>query len=527
MKLTNQVWSFDSRDLMRAGCDHCIRLSVGRELNLPGLRDLLAPFTVPASGLPLVYGNRFEADLENELKRNLGELIQRPAGYEPELTIELMRVGVPVIYQGSLRGGSASLVFSGRPDFLIRQDYEFEFGEDGLTAKPVPGGAVPEGAPKYSPWDAKLSSNSKPEYRNQVALYCDALLELGLLADRPAGLLLGNRTAAGFETDTLLAELAEPRAALVARVQQLTAPDRLREISDLGELVCERSSACDICEYPELCASERTRLDHLQLVANITARQVGELRDAGVHTLTALANLSPSHPGYNEKLVRQASAQLKSRETGQPYAEVVSLEALQRLPQPSRWDVFFDIEGFTFAQPNGIEYLLGWITVERGAPEFTGLWSDDQRAERKSFEQFVKFLLKRRRQHPEFHVYHYAPYEVTALRRLANRYAMLQTEVDELLTSGIFVDLYQIVLKGLCIGQPRYSIKNLEQYYEFERSSDVKEAMGSMEYYDAYLTALKADRKQAKMLKRQVLNYNRDDCVSTLALRDWLGRLSL
>lgn len=526
MKLTNQIWSFDSRDLMRAGCDHCIRLAVGRELGLPGLSELLAPFTVPASGLPLVYGNRFEADLEAELKRNLGDAVQKPAGYEPELTIELMRAGAPVIYQGSLRGGSASLVFSGRPDFLIRQDYEFEFGQDGLTARRISEPEDSDSPSKYSPWDAKLSSNPKPEYRNQVALYCDALRELGLLADRPAGLLLGNRTAAGFETETLLSELTEPRAALVARVQQLTAPGRLSEIADLGELVCERSSACDICEYPGLCASERARLDHLQLVANITARQVGELRDAGVHTLTALANLSPSHPAFIEKLVRQASAQLQSRETGTPYVEVVSPEVLQRLPQPSRWDVFFDIEGFTFAQPSGLEYLLGWITVEKGSPEFSGLWSDDQRTERKHFEQFVKFLQKRRRQHPEFHVYHYAPYEVTALRRLANRYSTMQAEVDDLLSSGVFIDLYQIVLKGLCVGQPRYSIKNLEQYYEFERSSDVKEAMGSMEYYDAYLTALKTNRSQAKMLKRQVLNYNRDDCVSTLALRDWLGRLS-
>lgn len=43
-----------------------------------------------------------------------------------------------------------------------------------------------------------------------------------------------------------------------------------------------------------------------------------------------------------------------------------------------------------------------------------------------------------------------------------------------------------------------------------------------MEYYDAYLTALATDQVAAEKLKRQVLDYNRDDCVSTLALRDWL-----
>jgi uncharacterized protein len=74
--------------------------------------------------------------------------------------------------------------------------------------------------------------------------------------------------------------------------------------------------------------------------------------------------------------------------------------------------------------------------------------------------------------------------------------------------------------------EPKYSIKNLENFYTFERSSDVKEAMGSMEYYDQYLQALASDPTAAETLKRQVISYNQDDCVSTLALTRWLRSLS-
>lgn len=515
MRLTSAGWSFDSRDLMRSSCDHCIRLAVGRELNLEGLRPLLEEYFEPPTGLPIRYGNLYEETLERELHANLGELLRCPERAEHDLTIELMRQGVPVIYQGALRGGSAEIAFSGRPDFLLRGDYRFEFGEGGLTALPT------DGDPKrYSAWDAKLSSSAKPEYQNQVALYCDVLDQVEMLSLGKSGLLLGNRTLAEFAAEDLAHGLAKPRSLLVNRMLELEASG-LRSTADLGELICERSTACDICEYPKLCQRERERTNHLQLVANINSSQINRLRSNGIHTMADLAEMSAERDGYDERLVRQAQAQLRSR-PGDPFVQVISAERLAALPNPHRYDVFFDIEGFTYVSPGGIEYLLGWVTVDALRPEFFGLWSDDRPSERQHFEQFVRFLLDRFEAYPDFKVYHYAAYEKTALKRLAKRYGLLSGEVDHLIESGVFVDLYEVVLKSLCIGQPKYSIKNLEQYYSFARSSAVKEAMGSMEYYDAYLTALATDQVAAEKLKRQVLDYNRDDCVSTLALRDWL-----
>ena len=75
------------------------------------------------------------------------------------------------------------------------------------------------------------------------------------------------------------------------------------------------------------------------------------------------------------------------------------------------------------------------------------------------------------------------------------------------------------------ISEESYSIKKLEHYYSFDRASDVKEAMGSMEYYDQYLSSLKTDKAAAENLKRQVIAYNQDDCASTLALTRWLRSL--
>ena len=78
--------------------------------------------------------------------------------------------------------------------------------------------------------------------------------------------------------------------------------------------------------------------------------------------------------------------------------------------------------------------------------------------------------------HPGMHVYHYAPYEPSAFKRLMGRYATREEALDRLLRGGRFVDLYGVVRQGLRAGIERYSIKNLEVLYGFERAVPLPEA---------------------------------------------------
>ena len=68
------------------------------------------------------------------------------------------------------------------------------------------------------------------------------------------------------------------------------------------------------------------------------------------------------------------------------------------------------------------------------------------------------------------HVYHYAPYEPSAFKRLMGRYATRGDALDVMLREGRFVDLYGVVRQGLLAGIERYSIKNLEVFYGFDRA---------------------------------------------------------
>ena len=79
-----------------------------------------------------------------------------------------------------------------------------------------------------------------------------------------------------------------------------------------------------------------------------------------------------------------------------------------------------------------------------------------------AFEQLIDMIIDRRLRDPGMHVYHYAPYEVTAMKRLMGRYGTRADELDQLLRAEVFVDLYGVVRKGLRAGIDSYSIKKLE-----------------------------------------------------------------
>jgi uncharacterized protein len=65
---------------------------------------------------------------------------------------------------------------------------------------------------------------------------------------------------------------------------------------------------------------------------------------------------------------------------------------------------------------------------------------------------------------PDLHVYHYAPYEPTALKRLMGLHATREDEIDHLLRNEVLVDLYAVVRQALRISQPSYSIKKVEVF---------------------------------------------------------------
>src|SRR5262245_26243052 len=119
--------------------------------------------------------------------------------------------------------------------------------------------------------------------------------------------------------------------------------------------------------------------------------------------------------------------------------------------------------------------------------------------------------------HPSAYVYHYNHYEPTALKRLAGRYAIAEHQLDDLLRTMKFVDLYKVVREAILVSESGYSIKKLETFYMKEkRSGPVVTAGESIVVYNRW-----RETDEEKLL-REIASYNEFDCRSTAKLRDWL-----
>ena len=262
----------------------------------------------------------------------------------------------------------------------------------------------------------------------------------------------------------------------------------------------------------------------MSLVANITRSQMTKLDMAGVKTMTELSKIAPDiripnlQPETLNKLRSQACLQVKKRTTGENRFELLTAppgKGFARLPRPSPGDLFFDMEGDPLFD-GGLAYLFGFVHQEFGKPQFSAFWGHDRDGEKVAFEQAVDFITKRLQEFPNAHVFHYAPYEESALKRLAMFHGTRENEIDNLLRGGKLVDLYRVVRESVQVSEPSYSIKNLEVFYMPPRKDSVKTAASSVIVYEKWRN-LREER-----LLQEIAVYNETDCLSMVKLRDWL-----
>lgn len=365
-----------------------------------------------------------------------------------EVTTEAMVRGDPVIVQAALKAG----MWSGRADVLLRVERPSRLG-----------------AWSYEVTDTKLARATKGNAVLQISLYSDLLREM---------------------------QGREPEAASVVTPGANYAPERYR-IADYAayyrhvrgglEIAIAGTEStgvaaypqpidhCEICRWRRHCDDKRRFDDHLSLVAGISKSQIGELQRHGIGTTAALAAMPLPlswlpHRGSAksfEKVRGQARIQVAGREAGATLYETLTQVAgfgLSRLPAPSRGDIFFDLEGDPFVGDGGLEFLFGYVFAdEDGADRYVGDWASDRQEERKAFERFVDFAVERLKEHPDLHIYHFAPYEPAALKRLMGRYATRESEVDDLLRGD---------LRGSVLGRAsRHSREHRELFDQAARTA--------------------------------------------------------
>ncbi|MEN0129593.1 MAG: TM0106 family RecB-like putative nuclease [Brevundimonas sp.] len=427
-------------------------------------------------------------------------------------TLAALRDGAPVVYQAGFFDGS----FSGWADFLVRDDQG-----------------------RYTVVDTKLARSAKTTALVQLAAYADQLVRAGIPTAESVQLVLGDRSTSSHRLADLLPVYRDRRARLEALLDERRADESPLLWRD------ERYAACGSCD---VCAPEVAASRDVLLVAGMRKTQRARLAAAGIETIDQLARSSEPVPGLAAATLAALRLQARlqvgvggaTREVAddEPLAfQVIDTAAIAALPAPSSGDIFFDFEGDPLWADDsaaadasdrwGLEYLFGVVEAPVGGadPVFRPFWAHDRLQEKQALVDFVSYVQRRRAEHPDLHVYHYAPYERTALHRLAGRHGVAEEVLDEWAQSGVLVDLYATVRHSLRVGTGSYSLKKLEPLYmgEAGREGDVQNAAASIvEYAEACAErdAGHADEWQRRL--EAIADYNEYDCVSTLRLRDWL-----
>ncbi|WP_210209696.1 TM0106 family RecB-like putative nuclease [Aureimonas flava] len=392
--------------------------------------------------------------------------------------------GPQIVFQGALLGDN----WGGWSDFLERVERPSDLGPF-----------------SYEVTDTKLKRRPHPKHVLQLVLYSDLLTQIQGVAPEFAHVELGDGSRARLRLADYQAYARMARRRLESFLENL-APTRPVPCAD-----------CALCRWGDHCESQWQAEDSLFNVANISRSQIKKLEAAGVTTMEALAGLDHSVRGMADntraRLVTQARLQ-HARKTGTPDFELREAEpgkGFDLLPAPQPGDIFYDIEGDPHYE-GGLEYLHGvWLDGQ-----FKAFWAHDHAAEARALSELLDFFRQRLTAYPEARIYHYAPYEITAMRRLTAKYGIGEAFLDRLLRERRFVDLFAVVRGGLIGSEANYSIKSMEAFYGRVRVGEVKTAGGSVVAYERW-----RETGEQSILD-EIEDYNRVDCVSTEELRDWL-----
>lgn len=419
-------------------------------------------------------------------------------------TLQAMQAGVDIIVQAAFSDGN----WFGRADVLHKVDRASRLGNW-----------------SYETYDCKLARETKAATILQLSLYSDLL---GAAQGKLPEFMYVVPPGETFEPETFrVLDYAAYYRYVKSRLETVV----LAEEAAI-ETYPEPTLHCEVCRWQQECDRERRNDDHLSLVAGISRLQRKQLNIWDTHTMGALAGFPipiphrPDH-GSRESYVRvreQARIQVAGRESGCPVHEVLQVtdeHGLNLLPEPSPGDIFFDIEGDPFVGLSGREYLFGVVLSGAGQPRYECRWALDAAEEKDAFTWFVDLVMASWGEYPSMHIYHFAPYEPSALKRLMGRYGVREDEIDQMLRAKLFIDLHTVVKRSVRASVEQYSLKALEAFHGFTRRIPLDEAGQALR---AMQHALEGERapQVGDAVKQAIVRYNGDDCFSTRSLRGWL-----
>src|SRR5437763_13605646 len=122
-----------------------------------------------------------------------------------------------------------------------------------------------------------------------------------------------------------------------------------------------------------------------------------------------------------------------------------------------------DLEGVPFACEQGLHYLFGFAVWNAdGELSYEKQWALNRDEEKKRFEWLVDEIKRRREADSKMHVYHFAAYEYSTVKRLKAMQEKREDVYDRMLHAGELVDLHHAFKQGVRANVDAYCRNDIE-----------------------------------------------------------------
>ena len=406
-------------------------------------------------------------------------------------TVALMEQGVDCIYQGVLLTEENGVTLVSKPDLLIKQPGLSRFG-DWL----------------YAPIEIKLSKRSKAEYQIVVAYHMKVLAAVQEGWSESVQIYLKDKGASDIDLWDVFPKMEEVLQACIEAMEQESPPE-----------VFISRNRCSLCQWYTSCYGIAKSTEHLSLLPGVTQLRYNELVNLNVTDIETLAVMDPklldNAPGFGSdaarRLVRQARSSLDNvalpTEVFPINIPIVTMLRSELSDSPI--ELYFDIE----SEPSlELIYLHGVLVVDRDnkTEEFHSLLAEVVEDEAKVWQEFLELVWR----YPDAPIYHFCPYEVQTVNKLAKQYETPRSLIDPLLSR--FVDLHERVTRLVVLPVEGYALKAIARWMGFDWRDERANGAQSIYWYAQWLAT--GDRKYLD----SIVIYNEDDCRATYCMKDWL-----
>jgi predicted RecB family nuclease len=418
-----------------------------------------------------------------------------------DITLQLMKEGVPLIYQGWLQFEQGDRILRGRPDLLEKQKGTSRFGNW-----------------VYCPVDIKASSDIKNTHIQQLAFYAFLLEQIQGSSVGLSWVVNRHFQRLPVLLDQAAIESMQNAIAEIVGIFQGKKPD------------VHISSKVKNSPWYKECLKEAEKKNDVSLIYGLREDTAKHLRSIGIDTLEKVSQVKienlPKVHGASLETLRKAKTQAKALIEKSPILIGSPISKDEK-----NLTLYFDIEG---SKNPEVEYLLGfWIIgdlegkyasighvdkyKEDGEKYFLYFLAEDASLEKEMWDKFLAWLALL----PEdYSVYHYASYEKTALRKLSERCCSSSRDLERF--QDKLIDLEKEVKKTVVLPLYFYSIKDIAKspFVNFKWRHAKAGGAQSMFWYEQWLKT--GDRS----ILQDIIRYNEDDVRATEHVNKWLAEFS-